>query len=928
MSGLGAKDGAPRGGAGATFSGRTGAQTSSSSSRRGGAGGGGSGARRGGAGHSEATDTLDKLLTELCNATAHRGRTPAPARRGRLGIIPENTWDAKAWTHLDRGAGDRPGESGDPGADPDDLAALGLGLGAGGDDRTSAYSRSLEYLSQSAGGGLYRSSGAGVGGFADARGAHGRIRTGDDAARDASSAAGSSSRVRPRNIGSLGSSLGPPGSAHASSTRRAGGVVGVSLREHVEAELRDKPQESFARYMRDLYGRILRLVNSPDVRRRLGGVYAIDQLTDVKMGENVGKINRFATYLRDVFTPTCEPELAEAASRALGHLVQVGGALTADVVESEVRRSLGWLQAPERVEARRYAAVLILRELAANAPTVFNVHVPAFIDAIWPALRDPRMNVRLAAVRALRECLVVIEKRETRYRVQWYYKLYEETQSGISAKMASVEQTHGSLLAFGEMLRHTGEFMLSRYKEVAETVLRLHDSRERVVRRSVVELIPKLAAFSPRRFAESYLEQSMALLLAAIQTPGERDAGFTAVGDLAAALADDDEDDDSNDDESGEGSGRGASGRGGHETGNETGNGGMSSSSGLIRGAGGFAAADKTRDGGVPAFEKYLPEITDAIQETCAARGRAANALGRRGASAAQPESGAFEALLCAGALAQSVGPAWEPHARVLLPSLFAGGLSAPLVEALEAMATALPATLPQIQRRLIDAISAVLNPGAAAGARRETQSRRRARRRGCLLPGGPPPIQPRRRGPRRRPRRRGIGVRRRERERGRQPRRRRDARGNPPRRRRDDETSGERDVRQHGGVREPRGRRARRRDTPGNPAARRKRRLERFDGRFRVASADANVAGSPGTRARLRLRRSRLFVPRRPSVRRRPRASATPPRVACTRRASDSRFARSARFRSATRRFWVLCVETRWSIWTTTTPRRVARRF
>jgi FKBP12-rapamycin complex-associated protein len=89
-------------------------------------------------------------------------------------------------------------------------------------------------------------------------------------------------------------------------------------------------------------------------------------------------------------------------------------------------------------------------------------------------------------VRALRECLVVIEKRETRYRVQWYYRLYEETQlgiagsgksSGTSSGASSVEQTHGSLLAFGEMLRHTGEFMLSRYKEVAETVLRLHESK-------------------------------------------------------------------------------------------------------------------------------------------------------------------------------------------------------------------------------------------------------------------------------------------------------------------------------------------------------------------------------------------------------------------------------------------------------------------
>ena len=182
-------------------------------------------------------------------------------------------------------------------------------------------------------------------------------------------------------------------------SRRAGGAVGLSLREHVEAEARNKPTEAFARYMRDLYRRILRLINSPDLRHRLGGVYAIDQLTDAKLGENVGKINRFATYLRDVMTPTCEPQLAEAASRALGHLVSVGGALTADIVDMEVKRSIAWLSDLERVEARRYAAVLILRELARNAPTVFNVHVPAFIDAIWPALRDQSLVIREAAVR-------------------------------------------------------------------------------------------------------------------------------------------------------------------------------------------------------------------------------------------------------------------------------------------------------------------------------------------------------------------------------------------------------------------------------------------------------------------------------------------------------------------------------------------------
>lgn len=36
----------------------------------------------------------------------------------------------------------------------------------------------------------------------------------------------------------------------------------------------------------------------------------------------------------------------------------------------------------ERYEPRRYAAVLVLKELAINAPTLFNVHVAAFVDQV------------------------------------------------------------------------------------------------------------------------------------------------------------------------------------------------------------------------------------------------------------------------------------------------------------------------------------------------------------------------------------------------------------------------------------------------------------------------------------------------------------------------------------------------------------------
>ena len=56
----------------------------------------------------------------------------------------------------------------------------------------------------------------------------------------------------------------------------------------------------------------------------------------------------------------------------------------------------------------------------------------------------------------MQACLVLVEQRETRYRVQWYHKLFESTQRGLVGAQ-STEVVHGSMLALGELLRHTGE---------------------------------------------------------------------------------------------------------------------------------------------------------------------------------------------------------------------------------------------------------------------------------------------------------------------------------------------------------------------------------------------------------------------------------------------------------------------------------------
>ncbi|ABO93925.1 predicted protein [Ostreococcus lucimarinus CCE9901] len=227
-------------------------------------------------------------------------------------------------------------------------------------------------------------------------------------------------------------------------------------------------------------------------------------------------------------------------SLVLGRLVLHSGALTTEIVDSHVQRAIELLNADDGnqdvVSMKHYAAALTLTELARNAPTIFNVHVPIFISSIWTALRDPSLRVREVAVLALRECLMVTERRETRYRVQWYYALYEACRAGLK-QTSKVEEIHGSLLVFGELLRHTGEFMLSRYREVALTILRLQDFKKSIIRRTIVSLIPKLAAFSPQRFAESYLVESCALILTTIRSPNDSGAGFQALSHLADAMS-------------------------------------------------------------------------------------------------------------------------------------------------------------------------------------------------------------------------------------------------------------------------------------------------------------------------------------------------------------------------------------------------------
>jgi phosphatidylinositol kinase/protein kinase (PI-3 family) len=340
----------------------------------------------------------------------------------------------------------------------------------------------------------------------------------------------------------------------------------VDMRKYVEAQSRSTTPENFTKLMHDrdrgVVSRLFALTKSPELEDKLGGlqvtiwfehdrihlsvtfsrvyVQAIDQLIDVSTEENESKIVRFANGLRMFLSQDCEaPEPLVIAAKALGHLARSGGSLeSSDFVDFEVKRALEWLQGDrhEQQSQRRHSACLVLKEMAESAKGIFYFNITPFLDHIWVALRDKKPIIRETARDALSACLKLINERQSALCNEWYNKLYEGVDRGYAR--GSEHTIHGSLLTIGEMLQHTGSFLLPRYNDICKKVLAYKDVRYKIVCRTVSQLLPRLAKFHPDTFVHGYLDVCLAHLRNSARhgSSDGRAVAFLAVGELAVAV--------------------------------------------------------------------------------------------------------------------------------------------------------------------------------------------------------------------------------------------------------------------------------------------------------------------------------------------------------------------------------------------------------
>ncbi|KAH8157738.1 hypothetical protein CIB48_g10508 [Xylaria polymorpha] len=295
----------------------------------------------------------------------------------------------------------------------------------------------------------------------------------------------------------------------------------------------DFPAENFLVFYTSVNNEITNLIiHGNDSSERLGGVYALDALVDFDGVEVTAKYTRFTASLKAILRGKDIVPMQPAAI-ALGKLCRPGGSLISELVESEVKTALEWLQS-DRIEEKRYSAVLVLRELARNAPTLMYAYVGLIFDLIWVGLRDPRNLIRTTAGETVCACFRIIRERDQEMKQTWMSKMYTETLVGL--KMNTVESVHASLLVLRELLEQGGMFMQDHYQEACEIVFRHKDHRDPTIRKTVVMLIPDLANYSPADFALTYLHKFMLFLSGMLKKGGERNDAFLAIGNIANSV--------------------------------------------------------------------------------------------------------------------------------------------------------------------------------------------------------------------------------------------------------------------------------------------------------------------------------------------------------------------------------------------------------
>jgi FKBP12-rapamycin complex-associated protein len=87
------------------------------------------------------------------------------------------------------------------------------------------------------------------------------------------------------------------------------------------------------------------------------------------------------------------------------------------------------------------------------------------------------------------------------------------------------------------LLSETGAFMNDKFQRISELLIQLRNHKSDLIRRAIIQLVPKLAKFNPDAFSAEYLSTWTAHLVSyAVVKKPERSVSLKALGQMAIEL--------------------------------------------------------------------------------------------------------------------------------------------------------------------------------------------------------------------------------------------------------------------------------------------------------------------------------------------------------------------------------------------------------
>ncbi|KAJ2766316.1 phosphatidylinositol kinase- protein kinase tor1, partial [Coemansia nantahalensis] len=385
------------------------------------------------------------------------------------------------------------------------------------------------------------------------------------------------------------------------------------------------------------------MVSSKDQQDQLAAIAVLSEMIEAdSLEDNV--MTRIVGQTRKLLQSSDEA-VCGAALDIYRRLVQKRWTHVLQFAESDISWCLETL-ASGGSEARLLTMLQLTEIIGKEGLLSPNSSVPRVLALLSQPLRDSRVEIRIAAGRALGACLGVVPPSERNPHNPWLNLLYEELQRNQQA--GSIESLHGSQLICQELLRNGGTYMEPRFAQACETATRLTGHRDTHVRRAAIEQLPVLARYSPQGFArtdaggESTLSRSCRFLISLARSADpERHTAFVVLADIALACAAD--------------------------------------------------------------FAPLLGLTMGEIRGVLAQQAR----LHKKDAAADNPVTGG--ALKAISMLVTAMGPAIACHMHDTLDLMFAGGLNQALCHALRALVHNVDQLQPVVLARVVDMVSVIL---------------------------------------------------------------------------------------------------------------------------------------------------------------------------------------------------------------------------